>query len=57
MPRTFGEEDVLIYKRCIKYNTAKSILPGNTYTEKLSQKSFHLHQLHFGFGRDEVFFS
>ena len=38
------------------YNTAKSISPGNTYTEKLSQKSFHLHQLHFGFGRDEVFF-
>ena len=38
------------------YNTAKSISPGNTYTEKLSQKSFHLHQPHFGFGRDEVFF-
>ena len=36
------------------YNTAKSISPGNTYTEKLSQKSFHLHQPHFG--RDEVFF-
>ena len=33
------------------YNTA-----GNTYTDKLSQKSFHLHQPHFGFGRDEVFF-
>ena len=38
------------------YNTAKSISPGNTYTENLSQKSFHLHQPHFGFGRDEVFF-
>ena len=38
------------------YNTAKSISPGNTYTEKLSQKFFHLHQPHFGFGRDEVFF-
>ena len=38
------------------YNTAKSISPGNTYTEKLSQKSFHQHQTHFGFGRDEVFF-
>ena len=38
------------------YNTAKSISPGSTYTEKLSQKSFHLHQPHFGFGRDEVFF-
>ena len=38
------------------YNTAKSISPGNTYTEKLSQKSFHLHQPHFGFGRDEFFF-
>ena len=38
------------------YNTAKSISPGNTYTEKLSQKSFHLHQPHFGFGRYEVFF-
>ena len=38
------------------YNTAKSISPGNTYTEKLSQKSFQLHQPHFGFGRDEVFF-
>ena len=37
------------------YNTAKSISPGNTYTEKLSQKSFHLHQPHFG--RDEVFSS
>ena len=37
------------------YNTAKSISPGNTYTEKSSQKSFHLHQPHFGFGRDEVF--
>ena len=37
------------------YNAAKSISPGNTYTEKLSQKSFHLHQPHFGFGRDEVF--
>ena len=36
------------------YNTVKSISPGNTYTEKLSQKSFHLHQPHFG--RDEVFF-
>ena len=38
------------------YNAAKSISHGNTYTEKLSQKSFHLHQPHFGFGRDEVFF-
>ena len=38
------------------FNTAKSISPGKTYTEKLSQKSFHLHQPHFGFGRDEVFF-
>ena len=38
------------------YNTAKSISPGNTYTEKLSQKPFHLHQSHFGFGRDEFFF-
>ena len=37
------------------YNTAKSISPGY-YTEKLSQKSFHLHQPHFGFGRDEVIF-
>ena len=37
------------------YNTVKSISPGNTYTEKLSQKSFHLHQPHFGIGRDEVF--
>ena len=36
------------------YNTAKSISPGNTYTEKLSQKSFHLHQPHFG--RYGVFF-
>ena len=40
----------------VGYNTAKSILPGNTYTEKLSQNPFHLHQPHFGFGRDEVFF-
>ena len=38
------------------YNTAKSISSGNTFTEKLSQKSFHRHQPHFGFGRDEVFF-
>ena len=38
------------------YNTARSISPGNTYTENLSQKSFHLHQPHFGFGRDEFFF-
>ena len=38
------------------YNTAKSISPGNTYTEKLSQESFYLHQPHFGFGRDEFFF-
>ena len=38
------------------YNAAKSISPGNTYTEKLSQKSFHLHQPQFGFGRDELFF-
>ena len=38
------------------YNTAKSISLGNTYTKKLSQKSFHLHQPHFGFGRNEVFF-
>ena len=37
------------------YTAAKSISPGY-YTEKLSQKSFHLHQPHFGFGRDEVFF-
>ena len=39
------------------YNTAESISPGNTYTEKLSQKSFYLHQSHFGFGRDEFFLS
>ena len=38
------------------YNTAESISPGNTYTENFSQKSFYLHQPHFGFGRDEVFF-
>ena len=38
------------------YNTAKSISSSNTYTEKLSQKSFHLHQPNFGFGHDEVFF-
>ena len=38
------------------YNTAESISPGNTYTKSFSQKSFYLHQLHFGFGRDEVFF-
>ena len=38
------------------YNTAKSISPGNTYTEKLSQKFFHLHQPHFSFGCDEFFF-
>ena len=39
------------------YNMAKSISPGYTYTKKLSQKSFHPHQPHFGFGRDEFFFS
>ena len=48
-----------VWRRCFHsqtvYNTAKSISPGNTYTEKLSQKSFHLHQFHFGFGRDEFF--
>ena len=47
-------------RRCSHSQTvnisATSISPGNTYTEKLSQKSFHLHQPHFGFGRDEVFF-
>ena len=33
-----------VWRRCSHsqtvYNTAKSILPGNTYTEKLSQKTF-----------------
>ena len=51
MPGTFGEEDVLIHKRCI-------IRPKvfHPVTEKLSQKSFYLHQPHFGFRCDEFFF-
>ena len=54
MPGTFGKEDVLIHKRCII--GPKVFHPVILNTEKLSQKSFHLHQPHFGFGRDEVFF-
>ena len=55
MTETFAK-DVLIHKRCIKYNTAKSISPWNTYTENLSQKILYLHQPHFGFGRNDFFF-
>ena len=50
-----------VWRRCSHsqtvYNTAKSISPCNTYAEKLSQKTFYLHQPHFGSGRDEVFSS
>ena len=39
------------------YNTAKSISTDNTVLlQKNYLKSFHLHQSHFGFGREEVFF-
>ena len=40
------------------YNTAKSILPGYTYTENLSQKILLSALItHFGFNRDEIFSS
>ena len=38
------------------YNTAKSILPGYSYTENLSQTILSSAPAHFGFGRDKLFF-
>ena len=54
MPGTF-DEDVLIHKRCII--RPKVFHPVILIQKNYLKKTFHLHQLHFGFDRDEVFFS
>ena len=53
MPETFGKEDVLIHKRCI---IRPKVFQPIILLQKNYLKSFHLHQSHFGFGREEVFF-
>ena len=55
MPGTFGEEDVFIHKRCII--RPKVFHPVILIKKNYLKKSFHLHQPHFDFGRDEVFSS
>ena len=55
VPGTFGEEDVLIHERCII--RPKVFHPVILIQKNYLKKSFHLHQSHFGFGRDEVFSS
>ena len=55
MPGTFGEEDVLIHKRCIIQ--PKVFHPIILIQKNYLKKSLHLHQSHFVFGRDEVFSS
>ena len=52
MPGTFGEEDVLIHKRCII--RPKVFHPVILIQKNYLKKSFYLHQPHFG--RDEFFF-
>ena len=51
IPGTFGEEDVLIHKRCII--RPKVFHPVILIQKNFLKKSFHLHQSHFG--RDEAF--
>ena len=52
MRGTFGEEDVLIHKRCII--RPKAFHPVILMQKNYLKKFFHLHQNHFGFGRDTV---
>ena len=53
IPGTFGEENVCIHKRCII--RSKVFHPVILIQKNYLKKSCHLHQSHFGFGRDEVF--
>ena len=55
MPGAFGEEDVLIHKRCII--RPKVFHPVTLIQKSYLKKSFYFHQNQFGFGCDEVFSS
>ena len=52
MRGTFGEEDVLIHKRCII--RPKAFHPVILMQKNYLKKFFHQHQNHFGLGRDTV---
>ena len=54
IPGTFGEEDVLIHKRR-PIIRPKVFHPVILIQKNYLKKSFHLHQSHFGLGRDKVF--